>query len=118
MVLVRSLVANFSIGTIYLSQCIWILIPLLFIAGPKLADLSLGDVVLLTVAAFAAGWGQLAMNEGYRCLVVSAGASIQMLWPVLTTLGGFLLFEESFAALQLIGAVLILASVWSVSAKK
>lgn len=117
-VLVRRLVADFSIGTIYLSQCVWILIPLLFVAGPKLSSLDLVDLALLVVAAFAAGWGQLAMNEGYRCLAVSTGASIQMLWPVLTTLGGFLLFGESFVALQLIGAVLILASVWRVSVKK
>ena len=117
-VLVRRLVADYSIGTIYLSQCVWIFLPLLFIAAPKLAVLSGGEVALLVLAGTAAGWGQLAMNEGYRCLSVSAGASIQMLWPVMTTMGGFLLFDESFVTLQLLGAVLILVSVWKVSVKK
>jgi len=117
-VLVRRLVADYSIGTIYLAQCIWIFLPLAFIALPKLSGLDGPEVGLLILAATAAGWGQLAMNEGYRCLSVSAGASIQMLWPVLTTIGGFLLFEETFVTLQLIGAALILASVWRVSVKK
>jgi len=88
------------------------------IAGPGLVDLAAIDWGLLIAAAVAASYGQLAMNEGYRCLSVSAGASIQMLWPVLTTIGGFLLFEETFVTLQLIGAALILASVWRVSVKK
>lgn len=117
-VLVRRLVAEYSIGTIYLAQCVWIVLPLAFIAVPKLSGLNGNEVGLLILAATAAGWGQLAMNEGYRCLSVSAGASIQMLWPVLTTIGGFLLFGETFVTLQLIGATLILASVWRVSVKK
>jgi drug/metabolite transporter (DMT)-like permease len=117
-VLVRRLVADYSIGTIYLSQCVWIFLPLVFLAGPKLLELGGGDIVMLIIAGVAAGWGQLAMNEGYRCLSVSAGASLQMLWPVLTTTGGFLLFGESFVALQILGAILILASVWRVSVKK
>ncbi|MEM1441044.1 MAG: DMT family transporter [Verrucomicrobiota bacterium] len=116
-VLVRRLVADFSIGTIYLSQCVWIVLPLLVIAGPKLATLSGEEIGLLVLAAGCAGWGQLAMNEGYRCLPVATGASIQMLWPVLTTTGGFLLFGESFVMWQLVGAVLILVSVWRVSAR-
>ena len=117
-VLVRRLVADYSIETIYLSQCVWIFLPLVFLAGPKLLELGGGDIVMLIIAGVAAGWGQLAMNEGYRCLSVSAGASLQMLWPVLTTTGGFLLFGESFVALQILGAILILASVWRVSVKK
>ena len=117
-VLVRRLVEDYSIGTIYLSQCVWIFLPLVFLAGPELGDLDASDLVLLTIAGVAAGWGQLAMNEGYRCLSVSAGASMRMLWPVLTTTGGFLLFGESFATLQVAGAILILASVWRVSVKK
>ncbi len=117
-VLVRRLVADFSIGTIYLSQCVWIVLPLLFLAGPKLAALSGDEIGLLVLAAACAGWGQLAMNEGYRCLSVATGASIQMLWPVLTTTGGFLLFGESFVMWQLVGAVLIFVSVWRVSTRE
>lgn len=117
-VLVRRLVSEFSIGTIYLAQCIWIAMPLIFIAGPELIRLGWGDVSLLVLAATAASYGQLAMNEGYRCLSVTAGASIQMLWPVATTFGGWLLFSESFLAIQVVGAVLILAAVWRVSVRK
>ncbi|MDF1825372.1 MAG: DMT family transporter [Verrucomicrobiales bacterium] len=117
-VLVRKLVVDYSIGTIYLAQCVWIFLPLLVMAAPKIGALTGSEWALLTLAATAAGSGQLAMNEGYRCLSVSAGASIQMLWPVMTTMGGFLLFEESFVMWQLMGAVLILASVWRVSAKR
>tara|TARA_R110002096_G_scaffold212515_3_gene399985 strand:+ start:430 stop:1266 length:837 start_codon:yes stop_codon:yes gene_type:complete len=115
-VLVRRLVVDYSIGTIYLAQCVWILIPLLVVAGPQLAGLSTIDLGLLILGGVAAGCGQLAMNEGYRCLSVSAGASIQMLWPVMTTLGGWMLFDERLVALQAIGAVLILFSIWRVSA--
>ncbi|MAS95390.1 MAG: hypothetical protein CMO55_19495 [Verrucomicrobiales bacterium] len=117
-VLIRRLVVDFSIGTIYLSQCVWIAIPLIFIAGPELRHLDWSDIGLLLLAATAASYGQLAMNEGYRCLSVSAGASIQMLWPVATTTGGWLLFSESFLPAQIVGAILILASVWRVSVKR
>ena len=117
-VLVRRLVEDFSIGTIYLAQCVWIAIPLIPIALPELVFLGWSDVGLLILAAIAASYGQLAMNEGYRCLSVSTGASIQMLWPVATTFGGWLLFSEKFLPIQIFGAILILASVWRVSAKK
>ncbi len=117
-VLVRRLVVDHSIGTIYLSQCVWIFLPLLLVAGPQLIGLSFGDVGLLLLGGVAAGYGQLAMNEGYRCLSISSGASIQMLWPVLTTLGGWVLFDERLVSLQLVGAVLILVSIWRVSASK
>ena len=117
-ILVRRLVADYSIGTIYLAQCVWIFVPLLFVAGPDVVGLSFSDVGLLLLAGTAAGYGQLAMNEGYRCLSVSTGASMQMLWPVATTVGGMLLFDERFAFVQLVGAILILVAVWRVSAKR
>ncbi len=117
-ILVRRLVADYSIGTIYLAQCVWIFVPLLFVAGPDVVGLSPSDVGLLLLAGTAAGYGQLAMNEGYRCLSVSTGASMQMLWPVATTVGGMLLFDERFAFMQLVGAILILVAVWRVSAKR
>lgn len=114
-VLVRRLTAEYSIGTIYLAQCVWIAVPLLLLAGPDLLSLGWGDVALLVLAAGAAGFGQLAMNEGYRLLPVSTGASMQMLWPVTTGLGGWWLFSERLVALQFVGAVLVLASVWRIS---
>ncbi|MDF1858656.1 MAG: DMT family transporter [Verrucomicrobiales bacterium] len=117
-VLVRRLVADHSIGTIYLAQCVWIFLPLVFVAGPLLPDLEPNDWALLIAAAVAAGFGQLSMNEGYRCLSVSNGASMQMLWPVATTFGGWILFEEYLIPLQIVGAILILASILRMSGSK
>lgn len=114
-VLVRQLSLGFSIGTIYLAQCLWILGPVAILAVPDLAGLSWAETGWLTLAATAASFGQLAMNEGYRCLTVTTGASMQMLWPVATTAGGWLLFDERFGWLQWLGAILILASIWRIA---
>lgn len=114
-VLVRQLSLGFSIGTIYLAQCLWILGPVAILAVPDLASLSWSETGLLALAATAASCGQLAMNEGYRCLTVTTGASLQMLWPVATTTGGWLLFDERFGVLQWLGAALILASIWQIA---
>ncbi len=115
-VLVRQLSFVYSIGTIYLAQCLWILAPVAVLAVPHLSSLSAADTGLLVLAATAASFGQLAMNEGYRCLTVTTGASLQMLWPVFATAGGWLLFGERFGALQWLGAALILASIWRIAA--
>lgn len=116
-VLLRRLSHRFSISTIYLAQCVWILGPTAFFAVPKLPDLAMDQITLLVLAALAASFGQLAMNEGFRCLTVTTGASLQMLWPVATTTGGWILFDERFAALQWVGAILIIAAIWRVAAK-
>jgi len=117
-ILIRQLSAHHSIGTIYLAQCVWILLPVLPFTVGDLGELEAPDVALLVLAAIAAGYGQLAMNEGYRCLAVSTGASLQMLWPVLTTLGGILLFGESFGLLQALGAAAILTATWFIAARR
>lgn len=117
-VLVRQLSQTYSIGTIYLAQCLWILLPIAVLAAPSLSALDAPGAGLLLLAALAAGGGQLAMNEGFRCLDVTTGASIQTLWPVGTTFGGWLLFDERFGAGQWLGAVLILASILKIAASK
>ena len=114
-VLVRQLSLKYSIGTIYLAQCVWIFFPIAFLAVPDLPALTVREIGILALAATSAGFGQLAMNEGYRCLTVTTGATIQMLWPVSTTLGGWLLFAERFGPLQWVGAGLILVSIWQIS---
>lgn len=116
-ILIRHLVAKHSIGTIYLAQCVWILLPVALLAGPDLAGLEQKHWLLLVVAGTFAGAGQLLMNEGYRCLPVSLGASIQMLWPVATATGGWLLFRETLTGVQLVGAAIVLTSIWRMSAK-
>lgn len=117
-VLIRQLTVVHSIGTIYLAQCVWILLPILPLTVSHLRGLTAQDLALMTLAAVAGGYGQLAMNEGYRCLTVSAGASLQMLWPVATALGGIVWFGERFALLQVLGAVLILAAAWSIAVRR
>lgn len=117
-VLIRQLTSFHSGGTIYLAQCVWILIPVLPMALPSLKGLALADVWLMVVAAVAAGFAQLAMNEGYRCLPVATGASLQMLWPVATSLCGMAWFGEHFAPLQMVGAALILVATWFIAVRR
>ena len=117
-VMIRKLSAAHSIGTIYLAQCVWILVPVLPFTAGHLDGLTAGDWTLLTVAATAAGFGQLAMNEGYRCLAVSAGAALQMLWPVATALAGLAWFDERFTAVQIAGAAMILSATWFISTQR
>lgn len=117
-VLIRKLSADHSIGTIYLAQCVWIFLPVLPLTYGHLADLSGADWTWLIVAATAAGFGQLAMNEGYRCLTVSTGAALQMLWPVVTAFAGLAWFDERFTALQIVGAATILTATWFISTQR
>jgi drug/metabolite transporter (DMT)-like permease len=117
-VLIRQLSAVHSIGTIYLAQCVWILFPILPFTVPQLDDLSPHSLIILTVAAITASYGQLAMNEGYRCLNVATGASIQMIWPVLTSVGGIFLFDETFGLWQIAGAAVILLANWMIAVRR
>lgn len=117
-VLIRQLSAEHSIGTIYLAQCIWILIPIVPFTVPDLGDLTAKSLIILIVAAIAAGYGQLAMNEGFRCLAVSTGASIQMIWPVLTSIAGIFLFDERFGPWQIAGAAIILLANWMIAVRR
>ena len=78
---------------------------------PTLPSFGLADGI-------AASYGQLAMNEGLRCLSVTTGSSLLMLWPMMTALGGLTFFDERFTPLQVAGAVLILIATWVVSTQK
>jgi drug/metabolite transporter (DMT)-like permease len=75
------------------------------------------DYVLLAIAALAAGFGQLAMTEGFRFLSVTAGSAFQMTLPLIISLGGVVFFAEHFTALQIVGGVLILAGSYQVVVK-
>jgi drug/metabolite transporter (DMT)-like permease len=69
------------------------------------------------IAALAAGFGQLAMTEGFRFLSVTAGSAFQMTLPLIISLGGVVFFAEHFTALQIVGGVLILAGSYQVVVK-
>lgn len=117
-VLIRQLTREFSNGTIFMAQCLWVGIPILPFALPHLASLQLIDLVLLTIAASMAATGQLFMNEGFRRLPVTQGAAIQNTWPLMATIGGIVFFGELFAAAQLIGGALILWGTYQISRRR
>lgn len=56
-----------------------------------------------------AAGGQLCMTEAYRRLSVAHGASLQLLVPVLATLGGMTLFGEAYGGLELAGSLIVLS---------
>jgi drug/metabolite transporter (DMT)-like permease len=117
-VIIRHLTTKHAIATIFLAQCIWIGLAATPFAARHLVSLNAMDCLFLVLAATCAGYGQLAMNEGYRLLSVAAGSSVQMTLPVIAALGGILLFGEMYTALQVIGAVLILVGTWQVAVRR
>jgi drug/metabolite transporter (DMT)-like permease len=117
-VLIRHLTTKHSIATIFLAQCAWIAIAAAPFALRHIGELNSGDYLFLCLAALSAGYGQLAMNEGYRLLSVASGSSVQMALPVMAAIGGILMFGESYTLLQIVGAVLILLGTWQVAARK
>lgn len=116
-VLIRHLTTKHAIATIFLAQCAWIGVAATPFALRHFGSLSGHDYVLLGFAALCAGYGQLAMNEGYRLLSVAAGSSVQMALPVMAATGGILLFGESYTLLQIAGVCLILTGSWQVAVR-
>jgi drug/metabolite transporter (DMT)-like permease len=117
-VIIRHLTTQHAIATIFLAQCVWIGLAAVPLTIGKLDTLGAADIGFLSLAALSAGYGQLAMNEGYRLLSVAAGSSVQMALPVTAAIGGILLFSETYSILQLAGAALILTGSWQVAVKR
>lgn len=117
-VLIRSLTKRFSNGTIFMTQCLWVGIAVLPFAIPALKEINGYDAFFLVCAGVMAGCGQMLLNEGFRRLTVALGSSIQMAWPLLTAVGGFFLFGETFTVLQLVGSALILGGIFQVRKTK
>jgi drug/metabolite transporter (DMT)-like permease len=67
----------------------------------------IGAAVIVAIA-------QLAMTYSYRTLSVARGSSMQMLLPILTALGGYFLFDETFTSIGITGALLTLLATWQV----
>lgn len=114
-VLIRQLTKDFSAGTIFLAQCVWVGIPVFPFAIPHFSDLSTIDYLGLTAVGITAAGGQLFMNEGYRRLSVAAGSSLQNIVPLLITVGGIAFFGERLTILQAVGGVFILLGAFFVS---
>lgn len=113
-IIIRRLTRLHSSPSIYLCQCVYLLvfgIPLLPFVYAWPGWINLG---LIVAGGVSAAVGQIAMNQGYRYLPVATGASIQMALPVTATLGGILLFGETFKTLQLVGGGLIVLGCYRV----
>lgn len=112
--MIRQLRHSEHTATIYASQCA---ASALFAAGPATAPslaLPAGALALMVLAAVLVAVAQLAMTHAYRSLPVARGSSIQMLLPIVTALGGWLCFDETFTPVELAGASLTLFATWRV----
>ncbi len=107
-VAIRHLTKQYSVSSIFLCQCVYMLIVALPLGIYHFEWPGWAPLGALMLGAVFASLGQLSMNEGYRCLPVSTGASIQMALPVMASVGGYVIFGERFAAVQIVGAAFIL----------
>jgi drug/metabolite transporter (DMT)-like permease len=48
------------------------------------------------------------MTDGFRHLTIAVGGAFQILVPVFIAIGGVVFFAETFTAVQIVGASLIL----------
>ena len=115
-VLIRKLRASEHAGTIYGSLCFYCILFALPLRAHTLGELPAAGHGALLAAAIIVGISQLVMTNAYRTLPVSRGSSVQMLLPLVTAAGAFVLFGERFTALELTGAALTLFATWRVAA--
>ncbi|MEZ5275790.1 MAG: DMT family transporter [Opitutaceae bacterium] len=109
-VCIRRLHQKENSSTIFGAQCFY---GILLSAGPTaLHGVPLSGLViaLLVTSGLLAAFGQLSMTQAYRDLPVAQGSIMQLLLPPLIALGGYLFFGETFTAIELVGAGLILAA--------
>lgn len=117
-VLIRKLRETEHTGTIYASQCFYTILLALPMRGGEVATLPANGHLALIAAAVIVGISQLVMTNAYRTLPVSQGSSIQMLLPLVTAAGAFVIFGERFTALELAGATLTLIATWRVASRR
>ncbi|MGE9270650.1 MAG: DMT family transporter [Verrucomicrobiales bacterium] len=101
-------------STIYASQCLASFVFALWPAAAPTFTLSPAVFTLMAIAAIIVAIAQLAMTYSYRTLSVARGSSMQMLLPLLTATGGYLLFDETFTFYGVAGAILTLFATWQV----
>jgi drug/metabolite transporter (DMT)-like permease len=110
-VIIRRLRHEEHPATIYASQAFYSLI----VAAPsamKVAVLPWPAWYGLAIAAVIVTFAQLVMTRAYQSMSVSRGSSLQMLLPLVTALGGYCFFGESFNLLEISGALLTLLATW------
>ncbi len=104
-------------ATIYASQAFYGMLASLP-AVPKVASLPPLVWTLLIVAAVIVSFAQLFMTRAYQVLPISRGSALQMTLPIITALGSFWLFGETFHLYEFIGAVIVLVATWRVVVAK
>lgn len=112
-VIIRRLRHDEHPATIYAAQAFFSMI----IAAPtatRLPQLPAGAWWGLIAAAVIVTIAQLIMTRAYQFMSVSRGSALQMLLPVVTAIGGYLCFGESFHPLEIAGAALTLFATWRV----
>lgn len=112
-VIIRRLRHEEHPSTIYASQAFYSLAISLPAAG-KLSSVSVSAWCGLAVAAVIVTVAQLVMTRAYQFMSVSRGSSLQMLLPLATAAGGFVLFGETFHRWEIAGAALTLLATWRV----
>lgn len=114
-VIIRKLRATEHAGTIYASQCLYSLVPMLPLRGREILHLPAAGHLWLIVAALIVGVSQLVMTNAYRTLPVSRGSAIQMLLPLVTAIGAWFIFHERLTPIELAGGALTLLATWRVT---
>jgi drug/metabolite transporter (DMT)-like permease len=112
-VIIRRLRHEEHPATIYASQALYSLV----IASPalsKLPNVPLSAWGWLALAAVVVTVAQLVMTQAYQSMSVARGSSLQMTLPLVTAVGGWMCFGESFHPQEIAGAILTLAATWRV----
>lgn len=109
-VLIRTLHRSEHSSTIFASQAFFCLILAAPVSLQTTSSIPTTGLLGLTLAGIIVAAGQLSMTFAYRHLDVSKGASMQMLLPVATAGGAWLLFSETLTSIELTGAALTLIS--------
>ena len=107
-VLIRNLHRSEHGSTIFASQAVYCVILTAPFAKGATGEIPLPGVGLLLIAGLIVAAGQLTMTFSYRHLEVSKGASLQLLLPIATGIGAWILFDETFGLIELLGAALTL----------
>lgn len=112
-VIIRRLRNEEHPATVYASQAAFSLMLALPVSA-RVVELPGTAVGALMIAAVLVTLGQLAMTRAYHDLSVSRGSAIQMLLPITTAIGGWLLFDETFLPWELAGAGLTILATWQI----
>lgn len=114
-VLTRKLTRTETAATIYSGQCVVTLLATTPLAVPSFAHTSGLAWLLMMIGGFIVAWGQIMITKGFYHLDVARGSAIQMLLPILTSVGAFFIFEERFSPVEIVGAGLTLFATWRIS---